>query len=104
MTILPQWLRRPSILMNNPSNGPWGGGDDGDGGPRNPWAVPPGGRKGTPKPTALDEFLKKARGGPGGGDGMQVALVGDSSMLLEELSESIVPVLKAQGRYVEDVY
>lgn len=69
MTILPPWLRRPSILMNNPSNGPWGGGDDGDGGPRNPWAVPPGGRKGTPKPTALDEFLKKARGGPGGGGG-----------------------------------
>ena len=72
MTILPQWLRRPSILMNDSSNGPWGnggGGEDNSGAPRNPWAVPPGGRKGTPKPTALDEFLKKARGGGSGGGG-----------------------------------
>lgn len=64
---------------------PWGGGgaggdagkgDDagsgsgngaGGGGPRNPWAQPPGGRpRGTPGPSALDEFLKRARGGGGG--------------------------------------
>lgn len=74
MNILPTWLRRPSILMSETPRGPWGGGNDdgnaGDsGGPRNPWAVPPGGRKPAPKPTALDEFLKRARGGPGGGFG-----------------------------------
>lgn len=92
MSILPRWARlpilrqstgRPIILAADNSNGPWGGGDGdgagGDGagggaGPRNPWAQPPGGRKPGAKPTALDEFLKKARipngggaGGPGGG-------------------------------------
>lgn len=71
MTILPTWLRRPAILMSEAPKGPWGGGTGGgdDSGPRNPWAVPPGGRKGAPKPTALDEFLKRARGGGGGGFG-----------------------------------
>lgn len=71
MTILPQWLRRPPILMSETPKGPWGGGgaDDNAGAPRNPWAVPPGGRKGAPKPTALDEFLKRARGGGSGGGG-----------------------------------
>lgn len=67
MTILPRWLRRPITLHNEAPKGPWGGSDDGGKpGPRNPWAVPPGGRKGTAKPTALDEFLKRARGGGGG--------------------------------------
>jgi membrane protease subunit HflK len=74
MTILPRWWKRPPILATDNPKGPWGGaGDDGGktggngGGPRNPWALPPGGRKGAPRPTALDEFLKKARG-PGGGN------------------------------------
>lgn len=75
MTILPAWLRRPSILSIEAPKGPWGGGgNDGSGGgeggpPRNPWATPPSGRKGGAKPTALDEFLKRARGG-GGGNGL----------------------------------
>ncbi len=68
MTILSRWFRRPIILMSETPGGPWGnGGDDDKSGPRNPWAVPPGGRKGPGKPTALDEFLKRARGGNGGG-------------------------------------
>ncbi|MBB5714262.1 protease modulator HflK [Sphingomonas aerophila] len=76
MTNLTGWLRRPfslpSILRAEPK-GPWGGGgtggDDGAG-PRNPWSVPPGGRKGpTTRPSALDEFLKRARGTGGGGGG-----------------------------------
>jgi membrane protease subunit HflK len=73
-------LRRPHILSAE-NNGPWGNGGGGDaggdrgsdrGGPRNPWSVPPGGgnRAGGNKPTALDEFLKRARGsGSGGGGG-----------------------------------
>jgi membrane protease subunit HflK len=68
MTTRRGWFDRPSILRASP----WGGDGNsggGDGGPRNPWAVPPGGRKGPQKPTALDEFLKKARGGGGGGGG-----------------------------------
>jgi len=77
MTILP-WLKRPSILMNEAPKGPqgpWGGGNGGNddkgaaGGPRNPWSVPPGGNRGNAKPTALDEFLKRARGTTGGGGG-----------------------------------
>lgn len=63
------WFNRPTILNANP----WGGDGDNtgsDGGPRNPWAVPPGGGRRAPqKPTALDEFLRKARGGGGGGGG-----------------------------------
>ncbi|WP_267396087.1 MULTISPECIES: FtsH protease activity modulator HflK [unclassified Sphingomonas] len=71
MTILPGRSTRPTILAVEPPKGPWGQGDDagGAGGPRNPWATPPGGRKPGGKPSALDEFLKKARGGNGGGGG-----------------------------------
>ena len=71
MTILSRWFRRPPILAAETPKGPWGGDGDGAGssGPRNPWAQPPGGRKTTAKPTALDEFLRKARGSGGGGGG-----------------------------------
>ena len=78
MTILSRWFARPlpfAGVLNADNPGPWGGGNGGDGGnegdrsgPRNPWAVPPGGRKAPAKPTALDEFLKRARV-PGGGGG-----------------------------------
>lgn len=69
MTILSRWFARPIILAADAPKGPWGPGDDDRTGPRNPWSVPPGGRPA--KPTALDEFLKRARattggGGPGG--------------------------------------
>jgi len=71
MTTSPAWWRRLPFFMSD-KNSPWGGGG-GDEGNRNPWAVPPGGRPrpGGPKPTALDEFLRRARGpqGPGGGGG-----------------------------------
>ena len=75
MTIFPRWLQRSPILNADAPKGPWGGpgngGSNGNGGsggdgPRNPWSLPPGGRKGPARPTALDEFLKKARGGGGG--------------------------------------
>ncbi len=70
MRFLPGWLQRPPILAADAPKGPWGGsGDDPEDGPRNPWSVPPGGRKGTPKPTALDEFLRRARNAGGGGGG-----------------------------------
>ncbi len=68
MRKLTGWFRRPPILAAETPKGPWGGsGEDSDGGPRNPWAVPPGGRKPAAKPTALDEFIRKARGSGGGG-------------------------------------
>lgn len=82
MTIPPRWWKRtrplaavfPPIFRADNPKGPWGGGGDGGaggGGPRNPWAQPPGGRRGpAAKPTALDEFLKKARGGGGPGGGL----------------------------------
>ena len=69
MTILTGRRERPPILSAETPNGPWGQGDDPGGGPRNPWALPPGGRKPGGKPTALDDFLRKARGGGSGGDG-----------------------------------
>lgn len=71
MTILPRWWKRSAIILNADGKGPWGGGGGDGGEPRNPWAMPPGGRRGgsAPKPTALDEFLRKARGEGGGGGG-----------------------------------
>jgi membrane protease subunit HflK len=74
MNILPGWLKRPPILAVETPKGPWGGGGgngpDGEGtGPRNPWAVPPGGKRPAAKPSALDEFLRKARGAGGGNGG-----------------------------------
>ena len=94
MTILTRWMQRISILASE-NKGPWGsGGDDGgseggSGGPRNPWTVPPGSARGRAnRPTALDEFLRRARGGgggpgggggggfPGGANGRSLALIG----------------------------
>ncbi|MFW2851332.1 protease modulator HflK [Sphingomonas sp. TX0543] len=72
MMTFPRWFRRQPILMSETPGSPWGpGDDDGKSGPRNPWAVPPGGRKAASKPTALDEFLRRARGG-GNGSGPQL--------------------------------
>ncbi|MBE5315440.1 MAG: efflux RND transporter permease subunit [Xanthomonadales bacterium] len=48
-------------------------------------------------------FQQNQGGGPGGGEGMQVALIGDSSLLLEELSNAVLPVLSAQP-FVRDAY
>lgn len=74
--------RAGSILRNEPPKSPWGGppsGGDGNGGkgsgggndgPRNPWSFPPEGRR--PRsggPSALDELLKRAKTGGGGGGG-----------------------------------
>jgi len=78
MTTSRAWWRHFPLLMSKPKS-PWGGGggDDGnddkgesgggdDAGPRNPWAQPPGGPR-RAKPTALDDLLKRARGGGSGG-------------------------------------
>jgi|APFEC2959095171_1045051.scaffolds.fasta_scaffold00028_142 membrane protease subunit HflK len=47
-----------------------GGGDDASGGPRNPWAFPPEGKRGgRGSVTSLDDFLKRARKGGGGSGG-----------------------------------
>lgn len=80
------WISRVPGLggaLWNENRGPWGsGGDDkggrgggggdgdkpGNGGPRNPWAFPPEGRRaGRSGVTSLDDFLKRARKGGGGG-------------------------------------
>ncbi|MDR6852936.1 membrane protease subunit HflK [Sphingomonas sp. BE123] len=78
------WIARTSGFGNalwNENKSPWGngGGDDGKGGdsgsgggPRNPWAFPPEGKRGgKSNVSSLDEFLKRARkgGGSGGGGG-----------------------------------
>ena len=64
----------PSILPADDkgprSDGPWsGGGGDGSGPPRNPWSVPPTGKRGPVKPSALDELIARARGGGSGNGG-----------------------------------
>jgi membrane protease subunit HflK len=78
MTILSGWRARVGIMTADGPKNPWGpgngptgsgDGDDNKGGPRNPWTVPPVGRRGTPGPSALDELLRRARGGGGGGGG-----------------------------------
>lgn len=57
---------------NEAPKSPWGGGSDKDdgngGGPRNPWSVPPEGRRGRAgSASALDELWRRARSGGGGG-------------------------------------
>ncbi|WP_375286320.1 protease modulator HflK [Sphingomonas sp.] len=66
MNLFPGRSQRPILAAETPK-GPWSGQDDEQ--PRNPWSVPPSSRKTTAKPTALDEFLKRTRGG-GGGPGL----------------------------------
>jgi membrane protease subunit HflK len=80
------------VLNNDSNNGPWGnrgggsggggegGGNGGGDGPRNPWNVPPPGKRPGPGgPTALDELLKRAKGGmprtPGGKSFVPLALL-----------------------------
>lgn len=74
--------RARAQVLGMSDKGPWGGGGDsgngsgggggGDDGPRNPWSMPPAGRRGKiGGSTSLDDFLKRARsGGPGGGPSM----------------------------------
>ncbi|WP_084584068.1 protease modulator HflK [Sphingomonas azotifigens] len=59
---------------NEAPKSPWGsgsdrggaGGDGSGGGPRNPWSVPPEGRRSRPgSPSALDELWRRARSGGG---------------------------------------
>lgn len=70
MTDGPRGIEPP--LRNDPPKSPWGGkaedGEDGAGGPRNPWSVPPQ----NPRPrhgaqSTIDELLRRARGGGNGG-------------------------------------
>lgn len=88
MSFLSRWFPRPPLVHADTPKRPWGGDGDGGGGggggPRNPWSVPPGGRRQAPRPTALDEFLRKARGGgnpfsglpSGGRDARSLWLIG----------------------------
>ncbi|MEO5867951.1 MAG: protease modulator HflK [Sphingomonas sp.] len=78
MTILSGWRGRPAIMNADKPKNPWGSGSDdgadkgagkGTDGPRNPWTVPPGGKR-APGPSALDELLRRARGNGGGGGGL----------------------------------
>lgn len=73
------WLAGAGAVHNEAPKSPWGGGSGGQGGggsgdggngggPRNPWSFPPEGRRprgGTS--STLDELLKRARSGGGGG-------------------------------------
>ncbi len=86
MARLKGWIARAAgvggVLWNE-NKGPWGGGngdksggdgaggDGGNGGgPRNPWAFPPEGKRGgKSNVSSLDDFLKRARKGGGGGRG-----------------------------------
>lgn len=98
MAKLSGWIARaPGLwgVLSNENKGPqspWGGGkggndggdagkggDDAGGGPRNPWAFPPEGKRGgRGSVTSLDDFLKRARrgGGNGGGSGFPGGMPG----------------------------
>ena len=81
MTIRPAWWPSFPLLMNDKPKSPWGSGGNDDDGPRNPWAAPLGNKPRNPRPTALDEFLRRARGpgGAGGGGGGFGGLPGGAS-------------------------
>lgn len=83
MARLNGWIARVAGMggvLWNENKGPWGGGSGSDdkggadggngGGPRNPWAFPPEGKRGgKSNVSSLDDFLKRARKGGGGGSG-----------------------------------
>ncbi len=83
MARLNGWIARiagTGGVLWNENKGPWGGGSGSDdkggadggngGGPRNPWAFPPEGKRGgKSNVSSLDDFLKRARKGGGGGSG-----------------------------------
>lgn len=82
MVNLLRWRALPAIWKNEAPRGPWGnsggggnggsgngsgnGGSGGGNGPRNPWSVPPEGRRPKPGGNSLEDLLKRARGGGGG--------------------------------------
>ncbi|MES2986457.1 MAG: protease modulator HflK [Pseudomonadota bacterium] len=84
------WRSWAGALKNEPPKSPWGsgggsggggdkgGGNGGDGsGPRNPWSLPPGGKRpGRSAASTLDELLQRARRGGGGGMGGGAGLPG----------------------------
>lgn len=83
MARLNGWIARVAGMggvLWNENKGPWGSGSGGDdkggadggngGGPRNPWAFPPEGKRGgKSNVSSLDDFLKRARKGGGSGGG-----------------------------------
>ncbi|WP_375397979.1 protease modulator HflK [uncultured Sphingomonas sp.] len=90
MTTPMAWLRRLPLFMTDGPKSPWGGGggpDDNDGGgagPRNPWSQTPPGRRGrAAKPSALDEFVRRARiaGGNAGFGGGRLPGGGNARIL-----------------------
>jgi hypothetical protein len=87
------WLQRISILMTN-RKPTWGSSGDDNEEPRSPWSIPPGGNRSRPKPTTLDEFLRRAArhewrrwgqrfsGFPiGGGGGKAIWLIGSGLVM-----------------------
>ncbi|MCW4461646.1 protease modulator HflK [Sphingomonas sp. BT-65] len=100
MVNLSGWIARAGVLWNENKGpqSPWGGGgkggndggdagkggsngEGGNGGPRNPWAFPPEGKRpGRGSVTSLDDFLKRARKG-GGGGGLPTGMPGKPVIL-----------------------
>jgi membrane protease subunit HflK len=92
MAIRSGWPAWAGISKNEPPKSPWGGGSSGSGGggdkgeggngdksdsgkgsagggPRNPWSVPPEGKRSRGPQGTLDDLLRRARLGGGGGSG-----------------------------------
>ncbi|MDF7777924.1 protease modulator HflK, partial [Sphingomonas sp. AOB5] len=74
------WPALAGVFRNDPPKSPWGNGggsggnDDGNGGggPRNPWSLPPDGKRGNgPRGnvSSIEDLLSRARRGGGGGGG-----------------------------------
>lgn len=59
-------------------------------------------RKGLPKSARADYFVGNQGGDSGGNQGVQVQLVGDSSTLLQEIGQEVLPLL-AQRKELRDV-
>jgi membrane protease subunit HflK len=80
--MVPSWLAGAGIFRSDPPKSPWGGpgkggngdGENGDsgGGPRNPWSLPPDGKRSRPGAGgSFDDLFRRARGGGfGGGSGI----------------------------------
>ncbi|MEI9927958.1 MAG: protease modulator HflK [Sphingomonas sp.] len=111
------WPSWAGVFKNEPPKSPWGSGggkgdgEGGSGGPRNPWSLPPGGKRSPSGGGPLDELLRRARRGGSGfpglptGPGLWLAVLGGLLLIwvaatsIHSITQAERGVVSTLGRY-----